>query len=214
MKGGMGNMDIVTGRAEAAPGRQMDEWVKALFAKYCKPLGYKKEGINFRLIQSDGLGKVINFQRSHNNTAQCCSFTINAGIYFEKETVLEYPKFKEYQCLLRNRPRLSDLDPWWTIEEGKSVDEVWAAVEKTFAQAVLPWLAKYPAKSKTVKMIIADLMESSIPQPLYVANRLIDCGYGALLLPYLKTEHTEWQGWGRGLEAERLIKMIESSTIR
>ena len=40
MKGGMGDMDIVTGSAGAAlpspppaPGRQMDEWVKALFAK-------------------------------------------------------------------------------------------------------------------------------------------------------------------------------------
>lgn len=214
-------MDIITGSAGAvlpspppAPGRQMDEWVKALFAKYCKPLGYKKEGVNFRLIQPDGLGKVVNFQRSHNNTAQCCSFTINAGIYFEKGTVLEHPKFKEYQCLLRNRPRLSDLDPWWTIEEGKAVDEVWAAVEKTFAQAVLPWLAKYPSKSKTVELIIAGLMESGIPQPLYVARRLADCGYGELLLPYLNTEHAEWQGWDRGREVERLIKMIESSTTR
>ena len=127
---------------------------------------------------------------------------------------MEHPKFKEYQCLLRNRPRLSDLDPWWTIEEGKAVDEVWAAVEKTFAQAVLPWLAKYPSKSKTVEMIIAGLMESGIPQPLYVARRLADCGYGELLLPYLNTEHAEWQGWDRGREVERLIKMIESSTTR
>ena len=59
-------MDGFTGHPETAlqplaPGRQMDEWVKALFAKYCKPLGYKKEGVNFRLIQPDGLGKVVKF---------------------------------------------------------------------------------------------------------------------------------------------------------
>lgn len=211
-------MDIYTSHPEAvepplllAPGKQMDAWIKALFAKYCKALGYKKEGVNFRLIQPDGLGKVINFQRSHNNTAQCCSFTINAGIYFEKGTVLEYPKFKEYQCLLRNRPRLTAFDPWWTIEEGKTVDKVWTEVEKTFAEAVLPWLAKYPSKSKTVETIIAGLMGSDIPQPLYLVKRLTDCGYGELLLPYLKTEHAEWQGWDRGLEVERLIKIIESS---
>lgn len=62
-----------------SPSGLMENWVKELFHKYCKPLGYKRDGTNFRLIQSDGLGKIINFQRNQYNTVQSCSFTINAN---------------------------------------------------------------------------------------------------------------------------------------
>lgn len=36
--------------------------MKSVYAEL-KPLGYKKDGQNFRLFQEDGLCKIINFQR-------------------------------------------------------------------------------------------------------------------------------------------------------
>lgn len=37
---------------------------KLVFTEYYKPLGWKKQGANYRYIDESGLGKVINFQKS------------------------------------------------------------------------------------------------------------------------------------------------------
>ena len=79
-----------------------------------KPSGYKKDGANFRLFQEDGLCKIINFQRSKWNTKETIEFTINLGIYFEKETIIQNKKFKEYDCQIRRR--IFEQDKWWLID--------------------------------------------------------------------------------------------------
>ena len=43
--------------------------MKSVYAEL-KPLGYKKDGQNFRLFQEDGLCKIINFQRDRWNTKE------------------------------------------------------------------------------------------------------------------------------------------------
>ena len=200
-----------------SPSARMDQWMKTLFTTYCKPLGYKKEGVNFRLILPDGLGKVINFQRNTYNTAQTCSFIINTGIYFEQGTELSKPKFKEYECQIRNRPRLSAPDPWWTIEEGKPSDAVWAEVDKTFSEAVLPWLNRFPSKAETVKEVISEFERSNTrgrARPLHIAKRLMDCGYGEILLPILEEELAQWQGFSHGQDVSRLIEAIKSKSAK
>lgn len=200
-----------------SPSSQMDQWVKTLFSTYCKPLGYKREGVNFRLILPDGLGKVVNFQRNQYNTAQTCSFTINTGIYFEQGSELGKTKFKEYECLIRGRPRITSPDPWWVIENGKSADEVWADVDKDFSQAVLPWLNQFPTKAKAVEKIISDLTETmgrGAALPLHMVQRLMDCGYGEVLLPMLKEESVQWQNFSHGREVSQLIEAIESKLAR
>ena len=59
------------------------ELLKNLYA-ILKPLGYRKEASDYRLFRPDGLARIVNIQRNKNNTAQCCMFTINIGVYFEK----------------------------------------------------------------------------------------------------------------------------------
>ena len=60
--------------------QKYNDIVKTIFQKYFKPLHYKKESGNFRFIQEDGLGKIVNFQRSWCNNKDSCSFIINVGI--------------------------------------------------------------------------------------------------------------------------------------
>lgn len=196
-----------------SPSRLMDEWVKRLFTQYCKPLGYKKEGANFRLILPDGLGKVVNFQRNRYNTARRCSFTVNTGIYLEQDSVLKNTRFKEYQCLVRRRPRLSPPDPWWTIEEGKASGPVWAAMEETFSKAVLPWLDAFPSRQETLERLIESLRRQEygdIPQPVYLAGRLASWGYGQELLPILQSERFLRQNRRLQPEIMQIIAQIEA----
>lgn len=62
--------------------------MKSVYAEL-KPLGYKKDGQNFRLFQEDGLCKIINFQRDRWNTKESIAFTMNTGIYFEKDVSIQ-----------------------------------------------------------------------------------------------------------------------------
>ena len=94
--------------------------MKSVYAEL-KPLGYKKDGQNFRLFQEDGLCKIINFQRDRWNTKESIAFTMNTGIYFEKDVSIQNKKFKEYECLIRNR-LLSDK--WWHIDADADCDAV------------------------------------------------------------------------------------------
>lgn len=196
-----------------SPSGLMDKWVKDLFNKYCKPLGYKRDGANFRSIQPDGLGKIINFQRNQYNTVQSCSFTINVGVYFEKSPTLKNLKFKEYECLARSRPRLSAPDPWWTIETGSSPEAIWLDLEKSFSEAVLPWFSRFPSKQDTLEVLVNDLAQGYISMPVYIANRLVACGYGAKLLPILKSEGFLQKNSRHKQKIIELIEQIESESL-
>lgn len=196
-----------------SPSGLMDKWVKDLFNKYCKPLGYKRDGANFRLIQPDGLGKIINFQRNQYNTIQSCSFTINVGVYFEKSPTLKNLKFKEYECLARSRPRLSAPDPWWTIETGSSPEAIWLDLEKSFSEAVLPWFNRFPSKQDTLEVLVNDLAQGYISMPVYIANRLVACGYGAKLLPILKSGGFLQKNSRHKQKIIELIEQIESESL-
>jgi hypothetical protein len=197
-----------------SPSGLMDKWVKDLFNQYCKPLGYKRDGANFRLIQPDGLGKIINFQRNRYNTVQSCSFTINVGVYFEKSPTLKNLKFKEYECLARSRPKLSAPDPWWTIETGSSPEVIWLDLEKSFSEAILPWFHRFPSKQDTLDALINDLAQGHISMPVLIAERLAACGCGVKLLPILKSERFLQKNFRHKQEIIGLIEQIEEGETR
>lgn len=77
-----------------------------IFTEYYKPLGWKKQGENYRYIDESGLGRVINFQRSKWNNDGKIDFFINYGLYMEVGNELVNKSFKEYECQFRNRTRL------------------------------------------------------------------------------------------------------------
>ena len=64
--------------------------------KILKPLGYRKEGANYRLFLSDGLCRIINLQKNRYNSKDKCEFVINIGVYFEKADVIDKRKFENH----------------------------------------------------------------------------------------------------------------------
>ena len=52
---------------------------------------------------SNGLCKIINFQKSQFEGDGKCSFTMNIVIYFERNPGHPNRQFKEYECQIRTR---------------------------------------------------------------------------------------------------------------
>ena len=142
------------------------EMLSALHKAYLKPVGFKKTGSNFRLYQPDGLGKIINFQKSQFNGDGECAFTINMGIYFEKD--LENPnlQFKEYECAIRTRvsgisPRYI-RDQWWVLRENTCDAQLQKELETVLSEDVLPWLHGFSSIEETVRLRKAGALRGMI----------------------------------------------------
>ena len=124
--------------------KQFSALLSRLHKEVLKPLGFRKEGSNFRRFPGDGLGQIINFQRSSWNDGQECRFTINIGIYAEAGEEIQNMKFKEYECHLRTRtagisPRCHG-DQWWSIFPGRDMDGLFGELKQLMEEDVLPFL--------------------------------------------------------------------------
>lgn len=141
-----------------------------------KPLGYKKEGQNFRLFTPDGLGKIICFGKNRANTGDCLCFRLDIGVYFEKEPVIAERRFKEYDCQLRQlvkrrdsgslqkrgllnalRPksRREELleDDGWVITVRTDPEALFASVRLGLA-CCLDWFGHFPDREAVIEMIL------------------------------------------------------------
>lgn len=127
-----------------------------LHAEVLKPMGFKKEGSNFRQFQSDGLCRIINFQRSAWNSDDECRFCINIGIYYERQTPVTNRKFKEYECLIRTRASgissnpLHKGDCWWSVFESRDMDKLFEELKMLLLDDVMPWFEQVPARKDAV----------------------------------------------------------------
>ena len=149
--------------------------MKSVYAEL-KPLGYKKDGQNFRLFQEDGLCKIINFQRDRWNTKESIAFTMNTGIYFEKDVSIQNKKFKEYECLIRNR-LLSDK--WWHIDADADCDAVKEDVVGSL-DLVQEYFNEFKSREETIKRILnneAQEYSDTIVMKYDTAKMLADMGY-------------------------------------
>lgn len=67
--------------------KSLDKRYKALLQKVHKellrPLGFRKEGQDFRRIAPDGLGKIVAFRKDKWNREDRLGFCIWTGVYFE-----------------------------------------------------------------------------------------------------------------------------------
>lgn len=152
-----------------------------------KPLGFKKDGNNFRLIQNDGLCKIINFQRSLYNTKDNIGFTINLGIYFEKETEIQNKKFKEYASQIRTR---LDCD-WWYVNSESDIEETYLEIEKFIKNDVFKFFDIFNSKNLLIEMILSG--ESKKYSDVNVLNYntaklLVEMGFGEKVLPLIEKE--------------------------
>ena len=87
--------------------KALDQKFKDLLSRLQKELlkqkGFKKNGSNFRQFLPDGTCKIINFQKSMFGGDGECRFTINIGLYFQKDMENIYSNFKEYECQIQTR---------------------------------------------------------------------------------------------------------------
>ena len=152
-----------------------------------KPLGWKKEGNNFRQYDDDGLCKIINFQKSRWNTSQECEFYINMGVYVEKAREIEKKKFHEYECQFRNRAsskggtyRLNDTVDLSTFQE---------EIACIITDEVLVLLNNFDSREKFIKMLLsgeAQQYTAELVMHYYTCKLLCDMGFKKEILNILK----------------------------
>lgn len=134
------------------------ELLKNLYA-ILKPLGYRKEASDYRLFCPDGLARIVNIQRNKNNTAQCCMFTINIGVYFEKGDVLSNRKFKEYDCQIRKRVKSEENEEWWIIEKDTDIEGLMESLQIILGH-IEKWFDNFISKEETIHRILDKSVET------------------------------------------------------
>lgn len=131
------------------------ELLKRLFELF-KPLGYKKDGANFRLFQKNGIARIVNFQKSRYNTKDNLSFTINVGVYDCSKSDTLNLKFKEYDCYIRERPACVSSkyhkDIWWNITQQTDIDNLYQELIRFIENDVHSCLDKLEKRMKTAKL--------------------------------------------------------------
>ena len=176
-----------------------------------KPLGYKKEGKNFRLFEPDGLGKIICINRNRWNTCDCLLFSLDIGVYFEKEPIIQNRRFKEIECQLRkvvvrqdsgtlqltprNRDWREDLEMrYWLITEDIDTEALFASVHLGL-EACFDWFNIFPDRKVTIEKILsgeADQYSDYNVMHYRNAKLLADMGYARQVYERIKDANPDY----------------------
>ena len=139
------------------------ELLRRTHEEILKPLGFKKDGQNFRQITPDGLGKIVNFWRygkvGIKGKRQC--FGVDIGLYFEAGPTLSNRKFQKYDCQIRNvahNPKPVTVymypDPqFWYIFKRTDVDTLFDSLEQGLREA-LGWFDHFESRQAVIDMIL------------------------------------------------------------
>ena len=159
----------------------MDDKLKELLKRITellRPLGYKKDALNYRFYGEDGLCKIVNIQRNRYNTKESLKFVINYGIYFEQETSIKNRKFKEYDCIIRNR--IYNGSAWWLIDESTDIDQLFCSVRKEMDQ-IFDMFHVFADKQTAINMILEETANCYSPHHIimhyHTAKLLAEMGY-------------------------------------
>jgi len=128
-----------------------------------KPLGFKKDGQNFRQFTPDGLGKIINFWRYGKcgiKDKRLC-FAIDIGIYLEAEPSISKRKFTKYDCQIRNvannpKPVTVFVYPepqFWYIFKRTDMDPIFEGVKQALQES-LDMFTHFTSRQSTIDMIL------------------------------------------------------------
>lgn len=149
---------------------------RALLSRLQKELlkskGFKKSGNSFRLILPDGTSKIIHFQRSSYNSEEECRFTVNVGLYFQKDMENPNTHFKEYECQIRTRiSRISKRyagDHWWILTEVTDQEKLYAELFALLKEEVLPWLDQFENRRDVIRVGQSGALRGMIWGSVYV----------------------------------------------
>lgn len=148
------------------------EMLSKLQKEVLKAKGFKKSGNNFRLILPDGTSKIINFQKSTFNSDGECRFTINVGLYFQKDMEPRYSRFKECDCQIRTR--ISGIskryvgDHWWVLAEVTDAEKLYAEIRCLMEEDVLPWLTQFENRRDVIRVGQTGALRGMIWGSIYV----------------------------------------------
>ena len=175
-----------------------------------KPLGFKKDGQNFRLFTPDGLGKIICFSKNRGNSRDYLLFRLDIGVYFEKTPEITEKKFKEYDCQLRQlvnrqdsgtlqKRGLLDLlrprdfregceDKEWLITAKTDPDALWASL-RLGLDFCLDWFSHFPNREGAIRDILTGEAQQFVWNNILAyptAKMFTDMGYGRQVYEKIK----------------------------
>lgn len=145
--------------------RDFDALVSEIIWPIFKERGFKKSGNNFRMYDTSGWGKIVNFQKSSYYDKSLIQFTINIGLYLPEAEKFHCnqqsnEKFTETSCIVRKRiGRLTkeNKDLWFDINEQTSKNKLHETIEKYFTNLVIPYLDKVVSKDEILKSFQAGI---------------------------------------------------------
>ena len=175
-----------------------------------KSLGYKKSGNNFRFYnEKDGLGKIVNFQKSIFYDKQHIHFTINIGIYsLEIDKYRSSPqlgaKFLEYNCPIRIRvgALLGERDIWFDLNNDIDETKLYSKIEDTFIKNILPYLSKFDSQKDVFNALLSKMWLHS-----YEIKALFYNGYEKRALEQLKKEIKRAKETNKEVYLKNLIEL-------
>lgn len=136
--------------------------IKEGFQEILKPLGFKKKAYNFYL-QLEGLGQIINIQKSKWSTKEEIHYTINTGIFVPEYWSIVYnyqneeiPKFPtEPICLVRKRigEIRNQNDTWFELKKETNEDELIQKMRSNIDCFILPYFESINTKQKFLEKI-------------------------------------------------------------
>lgn len=164
-----------------------NELLTYCYVSVLKPLGWKKDGGNFRQYCDDGLCKIINFQKSRWNTSQECEFYINIGIYIEAGREVENKKFYEYECQYRNRT--SSKGGIYRLNAEVDLTDFQEQIASIITDEVLLVFNIFGSKENFVRMLLSGEAQryTGIPVMHYHTCKLLcDMGFKKEILAIIK----------------------------
>ncbi|NDV95271.1 DUF4304 domain-containing protein [Dysgonomonas sp. 521] len=196
--------------------KKFDYLVSKIIWPHFKTLGYKKSGNNFRFYNEEGLGKIVNFQKSVYYDKQHIHFTINLGIYSME--IDKYwssrqlgPKFLEYNCPIRIRigRLLEDRDIWFDLTNNIEEAKLYSKIENIFIKNILPYLAKFQSQEDIFKALL-----NKIDLYPYEIKALFYNGYKKRALEELEKEIKRAKETGNNGYLENLIKLEKELELK
>lgn len=152
--------------------------IKDIFYEFYRPLGWRKQGQNFRYFQEDGLGRIINFQKSKWNTRDDLTFYINYGLYIEAGDTIENKTFPEYICQILNRT--DGVKGEYRILSEKDIPYIKRKVVEDLRE-VTGFFNAIPTKKELVRVLlngeIADFAKVKFLMSYPICKLLSDMGY-------------------------------------
>jgi hypothetical protein len=140
--------------------KKFDRVIKEGFQELLKPIGFKKKANNFYL-QLDGIGQIINVQKSLFGNRDSISFTINTGIFFPEywlafhnysnKGLPEYPT--EPECLIRKRigALRKKHGTWYEIKERTDEDQLISEMSANITNFILPYFERLNSMEKMLQ---------------------------------------------------------------